>query len=309
MRIDGKKIADAILESLVPEVLTLKKKGCIPALAVIQVGDDPASTAYISQKKKAAERIGAVLKHEKLPADVSYQHVNILIHEYNANPAIHGIIVQRPLPDTLSDAKAALVSITPQKDVDGFVPNSPFTVPVAAAVLTILEDVYGLTRSDLVNKQNRTPSQDEDFSDWLRRQSIVVIGRGETAGKPIAEALGKRGCTPSIVHSQTPNPKQIIKDADIVISCVGRERMVTKDSIKPNAILIGVGLWRDNKGNLRGDYEEDEIKDIAAFYTPTPGGVGPVNVACLMQNLVKGCILGRALLRVKLRTGKGGHYG
>ena len=277
MRIDGKAIADGILESLVPEVLTLKKKGCIPALAVIQVGDDPASTAYINQKKKAAERIGAVLKHEKLPADVSYHHVNMLIHEDNANPAIHGLIVQRPLPKELGDTTQILNQVAPQKDVDGFVPSSPFTVPVAAAVLTILEEAYRLTGSRPVS---------QNFSDWLRYQRIAVIGRGDTAGKPIAHLLTMEVCEPSIIHSQTPNPKQIIKDADIVISCVGKERVITADSLRHGAILIGVGIHRDVKGKLRGDYEEEQIKDIASFYTPTPGGVGPVNVACLMQNLI-----------------------
>ena len=118
-------------------------------------------------------------------------------------------------------------------------------------------------------------------------RKIVVIGRGETAGKPIAEALIKRGYDISVVHSQTPNPDEIIKTADIVISCVGRPHVVRRHNIKKETILISVGLSRDSEGKLHGDYEEDEIEDIASFYTPTPGGVGPVNVACLMANLVK----------------------
>lgn len=241
MKIDGKAIADKILDDLAREV---KKNGIVPTLAVILVGDNPASMAYIKQKQKAADRIGAkVILSNKL-SDVK---------KFSDDPSVHGIIIQRPLPND----KIPEVILT--KDVDGFEKKSPFTVPVAMAVETIL---------------NTTGT------DW-NNQKIVVIGRGETAGKPIA-AYFKQS---TVVHSQTPNPEKILKTADIIISCVGKERVVT--TIKPGAILIGVGIWRDNEGKLRGDYDEEEIKDIASHYTPTPGGVGPVNVACLMQNLIK----------------------
>ncbi|MBI5619818.1 bifunctional 5,10-methylenetetrahydrofolate dehydrogenase/5,10-methenyltetrahydrofolate cyclohydrolase [Candidatus Gottesmanbacteria bacterium] len=277
MKINGRAIADRILDNLSARVGMLKQQGIVPTLAVIQIGDDPGSNAYIRQKQRAAETIGAMVKHEKLPTDTSYQHVNTLIHTYNVDPAIHGLIVQRPLPKQLGDTTQILNQIAPQKDVDGFVPNSPFDVPVVAAVLEILQFVFSqLDQSAKLAK----------FDTWLKQKHIVVIGRGETAGKPIAEALVKRGCKPSLVHSQTPDPTAITKQADILITCVGKERVITADSIKRNAMLVGVGLWRDTEGKLHGDYEEEEIKDIASAYTPTPGGVGPVNVACLMQNLV-----------------------
>ena len=282
MRIDGNAIAQQILADLSHSVSRLKKSGITPTLAVIQVGDDPNSTAYIHQKKKAAERIGAILKHEKLPADTSYQYVNTLIQTYNADPAIHGLIVQRPLPKKLSNISQILNHVASQKDVDGFVPNSPFEPPVALAVLKILEEIHALTGSDPVN---------QGFDEWIRSKAIVVVGRGETAGKPIAQSLAKREYTPSIVHSQTPNPQTIIKRADILISCVGGDSVITKNMLKPGTILIGVGIHRTPQGQLAGDYHEQEIKDVASFYTPTPGGVGPVNVSCLMQNLVKSCIL------------------
>ena len=272
MRIDGKAIAEITLTDLTRQVTNLKKKGVTPTLAVIQVGDDPASTAYINQKQKAAERIGAMLIHEKLPLDVSYQRVTILVHEYNTTPDIHGIIIQQPLPDTLGDISTLLKRINPQKDVDGFLPNSPYPVPVAAAVITIMK---GVTGSCPVIKR------------WLRQKSIVVIGRGETAGKPIADTLIKHGCTVSVIHSQTKNPDVIIKSADIVISCVGKPNIVRRDNIRKDAILLSIGIWRDDNGKLHGDYDEDAIQHIASAYTPTPGGVGPVNVACLMQNLLQ----------------------
>jgi len=262
MKIDGKVLADKILNDLSLEVVKLKEKGVTPTLAVIQIGDDHGSTAYIRQKQKSAEQIGVTLILSHQSSVISHQKLQSIIETYNADPAVHGIIVQRPLPKTLHAS-----NILPSKDVDGFLTHSPYPVPVAEAVLTIFKQMQ-LTGPGPVRK-------------------IVVIGRGETAGKPIAEALIKRGYDISVVHSQTPNPDEIIKTADIVISCVGRPHVVRRHNIKKETILISVGLSRDSEGKLHGDYEEDEIEDIASFYTPTPGGVGPVNVACLMANLVK----------------------
>lgn len=281
MRVDGKEIANNILDSLASKVAALKKRGITPTLAVIQVGDDPASTAYINQKKKAAERIGAVLIHEKLPADCTYQRVNLLLREYTANPKIHGIIVQQPLPNKLGDIIPLINQIDLKKDIDGFLPNSLYPVPVASAVITILEKTYQ-------NALRFNPVSDrvKPFENWLRQSSIAVLGRGATAGKPIADLLVSRGYNVTVIHSQTKNPDVIIKSADIVISCVGKPNIVRRDNIKNNAILISVGIWRDKNGKLHGDNNESDIQDIAKAYTPTPGGVGPVNVACLMQNLV-----------------------
>lgn len=276
MKIDGKAIADGIFENLRANVSDLRKKGIIPTLAVIQVGNDPGSTAYINQKKKAAERIGANIIHNHPPSTINNQQLQALIGQYNTDPSVHGLIVQRPLPEALGDASKILDTIRPEKDVDGFLSNSLFDVPVAAAVLTILHSAF---------------SELGKFDPWLKTQRIVVIGRGDTAGKPIAEHLRKLGCNPNVVHSKTPNPDAVIQSADIVISCVGKPNVVRPGNLKPGAILIGVGLWRDNEGKLRGDYDEEKIAGLAAGFTPTPGGVGPVNVACLMQNLVKACIL------------------
>lgn len=246
MRIDGRAIADKILANLAGASGT-------PTLAVIQVGNDEASTTYINQKKKAADRIGARVIHKQFPQDVSAEELKNTIEQYNHDPRVHGLILQRPLSHV-----APCQYIDLKKDVDGFLPNSPYTPPVAAAVITILNNI------------GQKPTH------------CVVIGRGETAGSPIAHTLRKYGWTVTVVHSKTKNPAKIIKKARIVICCVGKGKVVTRNVVHKDTILIGVG---------RGDYDENEIKDLVAYYTPTPGGVGPVNVACLMQNLVKACTM------------------
>ncbi len=278
MGISGKTIAQQILDRLTREVQRFKKEGKTPTLAVILVGDDPSSLSYIKQKQKAAEYIGARVIFAHLPQTISKEKLASTIAHYNDDPSVHGLIVQRPVPAALGDVGEILNRVSPAKDVDGFIPHSPFEVPVARAVLTILEDVYArLHDVRLVT---------HDFKSWLNAQKIVVIGRGDTAGKPIAKTLATYDCTTSIVHSHTPHPREILRSATVIISCVGKSKIVTKRMIKPGVILISVGLWRDSKGKSHGDYEEDDIKNIAGCYTPTPGGVGPVNVACLMQNLV-----------------------
>lgn len=243
MKIEGKTIAENILHDLAQKIKTL---GVTPTLAVILIGDNPASVAYIKQKQKAADRIGAKVILSSELSDVT---------KFNDDPSVHGVIIQRPLPNK----NIPEVKLT--KDVDGFEKNSPFTPPVVLAVQALLTS----TGVDVAKKR------------------MVVIGRGETAGKPIAHYF--KGAY--VVHSHTPNPKEIIRQGDIIVSCVGKKRVVAKDLVKSGAILIGVGIWRDSEGKLRGDYNEDEMKEIASYYTPTPGGVGPVNVACLMENLVK----------------------
>lgn len=246
MRIDGRAIADKILANLAGASGT-------PTLAVIQVGNDEASTTYINQKKKAAERIGAHLIHKQYPNNVTAQELKRTIERFNNDSSVHGLILQRPVSHV-----SLYKYIDRKKDVDGFLPNSLYTPPVAAAVLTILKEIHEKPRN------------------------CVVVGRGETAGKPIADVLRKNGWKVTVVHSQTENPSEVIKKAHIVISCVGKAKVITKNMVHKDTILIGVG---------RGDYDEDEIKDTVAYYTPTPGGVGPVNVACLMQNLVKACTM------------------
>ena len=281
MRIDGKALADAIFSTLAQEALH-------PTLAVILVGDNPESLAYIRQKQKATERLGGHFIFEHLPAATSQKELDARVAMYNSDPAVAGLIVQRPIAGGLT------ATVVPAKDIDGFETNSPFEVPIAMAIFTILKHIFMLSSprrrgSAFIGEyQNRFPVKPGmTFVDWLRSQRVTIVGRGETAGKPIAAAFAKQQCATSIISSQTPNPKEIMKTADILISCVGKQGIVTPDAVKPGAILISVGLSRGEDGKLHGDYHENAIADIAGAYTPTPGGVGPVNIACLMQNLVK----------------------
>lgn len=264
MKIDGKALAEGILTDLMKQVDVLKKKGITPTLVVILVGDNPESLAYIRQKQIMTERIGGRFIFEHLPKTTTPKELAARIAMYNRDPAVHGLIVQRPVP-IQGDTKAILNMVKLKKDVDGFIPNSPFDVPIAKAVLDILDSIH---------------------ADYMKKK-IVIIGRGDTAGRPIAAAFEKRHCATSIIHSQTPYPQEIKKSADILISCVGKEHTVTADCVKPGAILISVGITRKPDGKLKGDYDEEAIKEIASYYTPTPGGVGPLNIASLMQNLVK----------------------
>lgn len=280
MIIDGKQIAEDILVRLTKDVETLRLSGIIPTLAVILVGDDPASLAYIKQKQKAAQRIGAHILFDHQPATITVHDLKGRIDAYNADASVHGLIVQRPVPETVGDTSTVLTLVTPKKDVDGFLPDSPFDVPVALAVGEILRHVHATS-----------DSTEKNYETWIRRKKIVVIGRGETAGAPILRYLEKQHCATSLIHSKTVGPEIIMKEADVIISCVGRERVVPAEAVSNGAIVISVGIWRDTNGKLRGDYEEDDIVDTASWYTPTPGGVGPVNVACLMQNLVKACMM------------------
>jgi methylenetetrahydrofolate dehydrogenase (NADP+)/methenyltetrahydrofolate cyclohydrolase len=281
MILDGKALAETMLTTQVSQVATLKQQGITPHLAVILVGDDPGSLSFIKQKQKAADRIGATLTFDHLPATTSAETLASAISYYNEDTAVHGLIVQRPVPVT--DIGEILASVKPSKDVDGFVKHSLFEVPVARAVLSLLEHAH-----QTLSAQGFAT---DAFAHWLAQQTISVVGRGETAGKPIATMLQKHGAHPYIIHSQTEHPETTLRASSIIISCVGKPNTIASSSVESGTILISVGLWRDQQGKLHGDYDEEKIRTKAGFYTPTPGGVGPVNVASLMQNLIDACIL------------------
>jgi len=267
MIIDGKEIAEKILTHLSGDVTHQKEKGVTPILAVILIGNDPSSESYVKQKEKTAQKIGADLHIIRYGQTVTKHEIQEKIIELNTDPKIHGIIIQRPIPKHIQD-ETLLNSINPEKDVDGFVPGSPFDVPVAKAITHILESIPNIE---------------------LKKKHIVVIGRGETAGKPIACYFLVNGYSLSVIHSETKpeERKELLKQADIIISCVGKPNTVLSDEIQRGVILISVGIHRGQDEKLHGDYDEPSIASIASYYTPTPGGVGPINVACLMENLVK----------------------
>lgn len=271
MKVDGRALAQKILGRLKEKIKTLKVE---PTLAVIAVGEEPVWQAYVRQKLLKGEEIGAKVIISKHPKNIKTPDLVKVIQNFDKNPEVHGIIVQRPLPEHI-DKQALTSAINPKKDVDGFRPDSPHPMPVAEAVMRILEEVYKIGVGGA-----------ESFNNWLHSNSIVVIGKGETAGQPVINALQKLGIIPNVIDSRTHNPEFITKDADIIISCVGKPEMIKPEALKKGVILIGVGLYKDVAGKLHTDYDEEKIKDIAAFYTPAPGGVGPVNVACLLENLV-----------------------
>jgi methylenetetrahydrofolate dehydrogenase (NADP+)/methenyltetrahydrofolate cyclohydrolase len=267
MKFDGRAYAQDMYESLKQDVHHLKEQGVTPCLAVILVGQNPNSLSYIKQKRKWGKYIDAEIIVYEYAENTSEETLLYKISELNADTNTHGIIVQLPLPSHL-DEKKLVSAVSKEKDIDGFHIDSPFSVPVAQAVWSILRQVHPDT-----------------FDSWIEKQTIVVLGKGKTAGAPIIQFLQKQHLNPRIIDHATENPAQLIKLADIVISCVGKV-ILTPDEIKPEALLIGVGLHLNEERKLTGDFIEEEIADHVSFYTPTPGGVGPVNVACLLQNLI-----------------------
>lgn len=274
MRVDGKAIAQSILDDLRSRAVFLKKKRVTPHLVIVLIGNDPASQAYVRQKELKAKQVGAKTTVVNYESGITNQELVKTIEQLNNDNNIHGIIVQRPLPKHINSDNIAR-AINPKKDVDGFHPESKFEMPLSVAVLRILEHIF-----------NSSKKGGQNLTNWLKGKSIVIIGKGEAGGKPIIAKLNKLGVKPLIIDSKTENPERIIKKADIIISAVGKPNIIRPEMIENNIILISVGLYKGVDGKLHGDYGGEEIKNIASFYTPTPGGVGPVNVACLLANLI-----------------------
>ena len=267
MKIDGVKISQEILENLKVKVDDLKDKKVTPHLYIITFGYNPQTQSYLNQKLLRAKQIGAKITIKKFNVNVSPKTVYNLIEELNKDKKVHGIIVQRPLPKQLDEEKVSMAVALP-KDVDGLHPHSPFFSPVALAVIKLTESTLS----------------SQDIKEYLRSKKIVLIGKGTTAGKPIINLFERLKIKTKIVDSKTKDKKKIIKSADIIVSSVGK-KIIGKDDIKRNSILIGVGMHIAD-GKLKGDYSAEEIEEKASFYSPTPGGVGPVNVTMLMKNLV-----------------------
>lgn len=275
MKINGKTIAEQISEDLKIKVKKLREKNIIPHLAIILIGNDPASVAYIKRKEIKAKEIGikTILKH--FPDDISQNNLISTIRQFNNNSSIHGITVQKPLPANVN-LESVINAIDPKKDVDGVCPKSKFKMPIAMAVLQILKEIS--MRLHLY--------QGATLIEWLKNQKIVIIGKGETGGKPIIQTFEKMKIPYIAIGSRTKKPANLTKSADIVICAVGKANILKPQMLKKGVILIGIGISRGKSAKLMGDYAENEISNIASFYTPTPGGVGPVNVAMLLKNLV-----------------------
>jgi len=336
MKIDGKQLSEEILNSLILKIHYIKSK-FQPTLAVILVGNNPASVSYIRQKQKACEQIGAKFILKEFPITISQIYLISQIRQINADNSIHGLIIQRPLPSHI-EKTIINEAVDPSKDIDGFHPKSQYLSPVALSVLHVLyycflesnshfnhepmEEEKSLVNSfnDLINDFKISNLKFKIFLEWLATQEILLLGRGETGGKPIGNTLHKLKIKYIQTHSKTKDINDLLKQADIIISAVGKPHLITGNIIKKGAICVGLGISRlnqisniknqkSNSNNLKlkienfklshneaikhtklvGDFEEQSIASKASFYTPTPGGIGPLNVAFLLDNLVKSC--------------------
>ena len=270
--ISGKEISLSVKERVAEEVKDLKKNGIEPCLAVILVGDDPASKVYVNNKKKACEFCGIRSLEYLLPADASQEELNSLVEKLNSDESVNGILCQLPLPSHL-DEKEVLNLIKPEKDVDAFHP----------------ENVGHIMIGDF----NFLPCTPAGIMEMLKYENIgldgkncVIIGRSNIVGKPMAMLMLKENATVTVCHSHTKNLKEVVARADVVVAAVGKAKFVTADMIKDGAVIIDVGINRCDDGKLYGDVDFEACKEKASYITPVPGGVGPMTIATLMQNTV-----------------------
>ena len=268
--IDGKAVSAAVRERVRLETQELKKQGVTPGLAVIIVGDDPASQVYVRNKEKACAEVGFYSEKFALPAETTQQELNALVQELNARKDINGILCQLPLPGHLDD-KEVINLIDPIKDVAAFHP-----VNVGAIMIG---DYHFLpcTPAGIMELLHSTGIE-------IAGKKAVVIGRSNIVGKPMAMLLLHADATVEITHSKTANLKEITKEADILVAAVGRAKFVTADMVKEGAVVIDVGMNRDENGKLCGDVDFDSVAEKCSFITPVPGGVGPMTISMLMQN-------------------------
>ncbi len=272
VRIDGKAISAKVREEVAGEVAALKDQGIQPGLAVVIVGDDAASRIYVNNKKKACEAVGIYSEEYALPGDTTQEELLALIDELNRKPEINGILVQSPLPKGLDEA-AVVEKIDPKKDVDAF---------HAYNVGKIMQGKYTFLPCTPAGVIELIRSTGVDICG----KRCVVIGRSDIVGKPMAMLLLHENGTVTICHSRTENLGEICRGADILVSAVGKAHFVRGSMVKPGAVVIDVGMNRDENGKLCGDVEFSEAEPKAGFITPVPGGVGPMTIAMLMKNTV-----------------------
>ena len=268
--IDGKALAQKMQKKLAEKVARLEaEKGIVPGLVVILVGENPASQVYVRNKERSALAAGFKSQVIRLPESTSQEELLDLIAIYNADTSFHGILVQLPLPDHINE-EAVLLAIDPNKDVDGFHPMNmgrlwsghPVMVPCTpAGIMEMFKDYH----IDLEGKH------------------AVVIGRSNIVGKPMAQLLLNKNATVTLTHSRTHHLAEVAKKADILVVAIGRGHFVTKDFVKEGAVVIDVGMNRDENGKLIGDVKYDEVAELASYITPVPGGVGPMTITMLME--------------------------
>ena len=271
--ISGKEIGQEIRNELTERISNLKNKNITPGLAVILVGNNSASKTYVSNKQKTCEALGMHSRLISFESDLNEPELVEAIHSLNNDPDIHGILVQLPLPKQITEAKV-LAAISPDKDVDGFHPinvgkmmlgQETFLPCTPYGVMKLLE----YSGIEIAGKH------------------AVVIGRSHIVGKPMGQLLLQKDATVTYAHSKTPNLKEITLQADILVVAVGRTKMITSDYVKSGAVVIDVGMNRDENNRLCGDVDFESVKDKASYITPVPGGVGPMTITMLMANTVQ----------------------
>uniref|UniRef100_UPI0040563FA4 bifunctional methylenetetrahydrofolate dehydrogenase/methenyltetrahydrofolate cyclohydrolase FolD n=1 Tax=Agathobacter sp. TaxID=2021311 RepID=UPI0040563FA4 len=271
--INGKLISQQIKDELKEEVAHYKEQGKECALAVIQVGNDPASTVYVSNKKKACAYIGIRSLSYELPEDITEGELLELIDKLNADEQVHGILCQLPLPKHI-DEKKVLQRISVKKDVDGFHPQS-------VGSLVVQEPGFvSCTPAGIIELLKRSDIE-------ITGKNCVVVGRSNIVGKPMALLMLNENATVTVCHSKTQNLKEICKTADILIVAMGKPQFITAEYVKEGAVVIDVGIHRDAQNKLCGDVAFDEVEPLCSAITPVPGGVGPMTICMLMKNCVE----------------------
>ncbi|MDO9528151.1 MAG: bifunctional methylenetetrahydrofolate dehydrogenase/methenyltetrahydrofolate cyclohydrolase FolD [Syntrophales bacterium] len=275
--IDGKKIAQDVRNEIKEEVLRLKAKtGTVPGLAVILVGDDPASTIYVRMKENACKEAGFLSREQKLPAETDEKKLLKIIEELNRDDEIHGILVQLPLPGHIN-SDSIIEAVDPRKDVDGFHPynigrlfsGNPFHM--ACTPLGIIE---------LLDRYNT----------GIEGKEVVIVGRSNIVGKPLALMLLARHATITMCHTRTKDLPEVTRRAEILIAAAGKAEMITGDMVRDGAVVIDVGINRLESGKLVGDVAFDEVAEKASHITPVPGGVGPMTIAMLLKNTLNAAV-------------------
>lgn len=273
--IDGKKVSAQVKEQVRIETEELAKQGLKPGLAVIIVGDDPASRVYVNNKKKACEKVGFLSKEFALPATTTQEELLSLINELNNDKEINGILCQLPLPKGL-DEKAVIEAISPLKDVDAFHASNVGKIMIGDY------DFLPCTPAGVMEMLH-------SYNISVEGKECVVIGRSNIVGKPMAMLLLHENGTVTVTHSRTKDLKEVTKRADILVAAIGKPKFVTADMVKEGAVVIDVGMDRDENGKLCGDVDFENVKDKCSAITPVPGGVGPMTIAVLMKNTLKAC--------------------
>ncbi|MCV6010304.1 bifunctional methylenetetrahydrofolate dehydrogenase/methenyltetrahydrofolate cyclohydrolase [Enterococcus faecalis] len=271
--INGRELADQMQAEIQKDVEKMTQQGIQPGLVVLLVGENPASQTYVRNKERAAAKISILSKVEKLPETISEEELLAEIDKYNQDSRFHGILVQLPLPKHIDEEKI-LLAIDPKKDVDGFHPmnlgrlfvGKPEMIPCTPYGIMKMFEAYDI---DLTGKR------------------AVVIGRSNIVGKPMAQLLLMKNATVTIAHSKTEHLAEVAKEADILVVAIGRGHFVTKEFVKPGAVVIDVGMNRNQEGKLIGDVAFDEVSEIASYITPVPKGVGPMTITMLMYQTVE----------------------